>query len=429
MARSSALAVAGCTVQPATPAPARLKALPASRVDSTVTAMRELLAAHPGQRWTLGEFAQRLGRTRAAVSEACRDLVETGELVRAAHGVYRQPRSGELVSNAAAAIDDDFVQAIAAMEVAGPDEDPDHDEECALDEPPRPPRPRPAKVPPLPDVRGLELWRQQVAWCEAAAGGNQRAATLLLRSIDALIWRYLRRFSAASWARRQPLTEEDLEDMHSEAQIVVVERAIPYFEPERGFRFTTYALWWIRSACNRWLSRYSRQIRVPVGLVETMGRVARARQHLREGLGRQPTIEELARVARLPVSKVRRLVDSGRVVTSIDTPVGSGGRGASDDATVADLIADEAPTAEERLASDDPWRAAVVRAAIDSLTPRERAVIEARIYGEHTLKAIGDSVELTRERIRQIEEKANRKLRWRLRRFAPPPPVGQDGSR
>lgn len=419
MARSSALAVAGCTVQPATPAPARLKALPASRVDSTVTAMRELLAAHPGQRWTLGEFAQRLGRTRAAVSEACRDLVETGELVRAAHGVYRQPRSGELVSNAAAAIDDDFVQAIAAMEVAGPDEDPDHDEECALDEPPRPPRPRPAKVPPLPDVRGLELWRQQVAWCEAAAGGNQRAATLLLRSIDALIWRYLRRFSAASWARRQPLTEEDLEDMHSEAQIVVVERAIPYFEPERGFRFTTYALWWIRSVCNRWLSMHSRQIRIPVGLVESMGRVSRARQYLRAQLGRQPSIEEIARAAKLPLSKVQRLVESGRVVVSLDMPIGHSRGGTCDDVTIADLVADESPTAEERLTSDDPWRAATVAAALEAMTPRERAVVEARNYRGHTLQDIGEAVDLSRERIRQIEDKALRKLRRSLRALAP----------
>ena len=431
MPRSAAASVVDCTVQPATPPTHHLASVPqpqrrAAKSAGAREAIRQLVAAHPGKIWRIPDFVERTGFVRSAVAEACRAMMDEGELVRPAHGDYRAPRPDERrpAPAAPAPAIDPFVVAIGAMGHAAPapsQHEEDDEESDAFDlDAPAPPRALPAVVLPLPDVRGLELWQKQVAWCAAAAAGNRQAAGLLLKSIDGLIWAFLRRMAARAVVRGHALTDEDVEDMHAEAQIVIVQRAIPRFEPERGYRFITYALWWIRSACNRWLSMHSRQIRIPVGLVEAMGRVTRARQQLRQVLGRSPTAEELSQFSRLPVGRVRRLMESGRVVASLEAPVRGGRNGsAAEEQAVADLIADPAPNAEQLLASEDPWRAETVRRALEGLTPRERAVVEARYQGDHTLSAIGEAVDLSRERIRQIEDKALRKLRWRLRGLAP----------
>jgi RNA polymerase primary sigma factor len=185
-------------------------------------------------------------------------------------------------------------------------------------------------------------------------------------------------------------------------------RAVDKFEYRRGFKFCTYATWWIRQAITRAVADQSRTIRIPVHMVETMSRVRNVSRLLLQELGREPTIEETARRARTTVDEARRVLAMSRYPISLDRPVGN-----SEDSHFGDLLPDGTAESPATGAGQEMLRNRINR-VLKSLSYREREIIKLR-YGlgdgySYTLEEVGHIFKVTRERIRQIEAKAVRKL-------------------
>ena len=186
-------------------------------------------------------------------------------------------------------------------------------------------------------------------------------------------------------------------------------RAVEKFEYRRGFKFCTYATWWIRQAITRAVADQSRTIRLPVHMVEAMTRVRGARKQLRQELGREPTLEETARRAGASLEDTRRILTMSRQPISLDSPVGT-----SDDSHFGELLPDGTEQSPVLRASHEMLRSRINQ-VLKSLSYREREIIKLR-YGlgdgySYTLEEVGHIFKVTRERIRQIEAKAVRKLR------------------
>jgi len=185
-------------------------------------------------------------------------------------------------------------------------------------------------------------------------------------------------------------------------------RAVDKFEYRRGFKFCTYATWWIRQAITRAVADQSRTIRIPVHMVETMSRVRNVSRQLLQELGREPTIEETARRAKTTVDEARRVLAMSRYPISLDRPVGN-----SEDSHFGDLLPDGTAESPATGASQEMLRNRINR-VLKTLSYREREIIKLR-YGlgdgySYTLEEVGHIFKVTRERIRQIEAKAVRKL-------------------
>jgi RNA polymerase primary sigma factor len=186
-------------------------------------------------------------------------------------------------------------------------------------------------------------------------------------------------------------------------------KAVDKFEWQRGYKFSTYATWWIRQAITRAIADQARTIRIPVHMIETMNKLIRTSRGLVQDLGREPTTEEIAASMKLPVEKVRKIMKIAKEPISLETPIGE-----EEDSHLGDFIEDK------KVAS--PLESAIrknlhnqVRKVLNTLTEREEKVLRWRFgIGEqtdHTLEEVGQEFDVTRERIRQIEAKALRKLR------------------
>jgi len=186
-------------------------------------------------------------------------------------------------------------------------------------------------------------------------------------------------------------------------------KAVDKFEYKRGYKFSTYATWWIRQAITRAIADQARTIRIPVHMIETINKLIRTSRHLVQELGREPTPEEIAEKMELPLDKVRKVLKIAKEPISLETPIGE-----EEDSHLGDFIEDKNMTSPSDAVININL-ADQTRRVLATLTPREEKVLRMRFgigeASDHTLEEVGQDFSVTRERIRQIEAKALRKLR------------------
>src|SRR5436853_6600429 len=254
---------------------------------------------------------------------------------------------------------------------------------------------------------------------ETEAGLPRKQLSLLIQQIDEsdrIVRQAKRELMEAnlrlvvSVAKRYLGSDLSLLDLVQEGNIGLM-KAVDRFQYRRGFKFSTYATWWIRQAITRAIADHSRTIRIPVHMVETLNRISRVNRNLTSEMGREPTPEELAQHTGVPAKKVRLILESSRKPLSLETPIG-------EDSELGDFLEDRsAGSPNDSLISQD--LTSQVERALATLSPKEKEILRLRFgigeEGEHTLEEVGRRFAVTRERIRQIEAKALRKLRHPLR--------------
>jgi len=186
-------------------------------------------------------------------------------------------------------------------------------------------------------------------------------------------------------------------------------KAVDKFEYRRGYKFSTYATWWIRQAITRSIADQARTIRIPVHMIETINKIVRTSRQMLHEIGREPTPEELSEKLAMPLEKVRKVLKIAKEPISLETPIGD-----EEDSHLGDFIEDKNAMLPIDAAIQSNLRETTTR-VLASLTPREERVLRMRfgigMNTDHTLEEVGQQFSVTRERIRQIEAKALRKLK------------------
>ena len=280
-------------------------------------------------------------------------------------------------------------------EITGTDIDLSVPEGISIDDPVRMYLKEIGKVPLLTADEEIEIAKKMLEGGEEAEAAKKKLAEANLRLVVSIAKRYVGRGMLFL-------------DLIQEGNLGLI-KAVEKFDYTKGFKFSTYATWWIRQAITRAIADQARTIRIPVHMVETINKVIRVSRQLLQELGHDPSAEEIAAEMGMPVEKVREILKIAQEPVSLETPIGE-----EEDSHLGDFIPDEDASEPSEAASFSLLKEQLME-VLDTLTPREKKVLELRfgiVDGRtRTLEEVGKEFNVTRERIRQIEAKALRKLR------------------
>jgi RNA polymerase nonessential primary-like sigma factor len=241
---------------------------------------------------------------------------------------------------------------------------------------------------------------EEIKFSREALKGNEKSRERMIVSNLRLVVKIARRYNNRGLA---------LLDLIEEGNLGLI-RAVEKFDPERGFRFSTYATWWIRQTIERALMNQTRTIRLPIHIVKELNLYLRTARKLAQELDHEPTAEEIAEAADAPVASVQKMLKLNERISSVDTPIGSD----EESKALLDVIADEHETGPENRLQTNDMKQNIVK-WLEELNPKQREVLARRFgllgYEPATLEDVGREIGLTRERVRQIQVESLKRLK------------------